>query len=103
MNFLTLKLPKFNSFSLLQHQFMDTLTANQNSITSLLAAVKEGTCLRSVKAREARLKDAEGKLLQGFTVSTDREIMVCLVFVSFSIYVKSLFISFYRASGLDSM
>lgn len=52
------------------------LSRNRENIVSVITAVKEGVCLRSDKARETRLREANTKLSQGLTVSTARVIMV---------------------------
>lgn len=57
---------------------MEALTTNRENIMAMITAVKEGVRLRSIKAYETRLREADSKLLQGLTVSTDRVIMVCI-------------------------
>ncbi|CAG9534494.1 unnamed protein product [Cercopithifilaria johnstoni] len=71
-------------------QFMEALTANQKNITSLIIAVKEGMRLRSTKARESWLREADAKLMQGLTVSTDRVIMETLSSYSKAVFDKRI-------------
>lgn len=61
---------------------MVALTTNRENIMSLITAVKEGVRLRSTKARETWLREADAKLMQGLRVSTDRVIMVCMGYLS---------------------
>uniref|UniRef100_A0A158Q763 UBR-type domain-containing protein n=1 Tax=Elaeophora elaphi TaxID=1147741 RepID=A0A158Q763_9BILA len=72
------------------YQFMETLATNRENIVSLITAVKEGVRLRSTKARERRLKEADAKLMQGLTISTDRIIMEPLTSYSKALFDKRI-------------
>ncbi|KAL3998511.1 E3 ubiquitin-protein ligase UBR4 family protein [Acanthocheilonema viteae] len=71
-------------------QFMDALTVNRKNIISLITAVKEGVRLRSSKARETSLREADAKLMQGLIISTDRVIMEPLTSYSKALFDKRI-------------
>ncbi|KAM3720367.1 Auxin transport protein BIG [Dirofilaria immitis] len=71
-------------------QFMETLTNDRENIISLITAVKKGVCLRSIKAREIRIREMDAKLMQGLIISTDRIIMEPLISYSKALFDKRI-------------
>ncbi|MCP9258029.1 hypothetical protein DINM_001193 [Dirofilaria immitis] len=71
-------------------QFMETLTNDRENIISLITAVKKGVCLRSIKAREIRIREMDAKLMQGLIISTDRIIMEPLISYSKALFDKQI-------------
>ncbi|VDM95152.1 unnamed protein product [Thelazia callipaeda] len=69
-------------------QFMDMVTANKEDIVALITAVKKGVCMRSINAREKRLRESSSKLYQSLNIATDRIIMEPLTLQSKAVIDK---------------